>query len=173
VVHVPVKVKTKFIAIDAVDQFGKAKSVKVVPDKMTPERLSENQFKKGLLKLMQETKVPKDWGGETNDIFTTRMKIGGKSRRAAFALKGPAKKGPLTPGMMGKNGDQIQRLFGSPADVFFVQYEGEIKESVIATMEAFAKLRAGLGQEVFFGVIDMQDSYRLRLAYPKAFGTSS
>lgn len=32
------------------------------------------------------------------------------------------------PGMMGKNGDQIQRLFNTPADVFFVQYEGEVKE---------------------------------------------
>lgn len=171
VIQVPFKVKTRFITIDAVDQFGKAKHVRTVPDKMTPERLPEWQFKAGLLKLMQETKVPKDWGGETNDIFTTKLKIGGKTRRAAFALKGPAKRGPLTPGMMGKNGDQIQRLFGSPADVFFVQYEGEIKESVIGTMEAFAKLRAGLGQEVLFGVIGLQDSYRLRIAYPKAFRT--
>ena len=97
------------------------------------------------------------------------MKIGGKARRAAFALKGPAKKGALTPGMMGKNGDQIQRLFGSPAEVFFVQYEGEIQESVIGTMEAFAKLRAALGLEVLFGVIDLRDSYRLRIAYPNAF----
>lgn len=169
VVYVPVKIKTRFITIDAIDQFAAAKRVKAVPDKMTPERLSEKQFKAGILKLMQETKVPKDWGGETNDIFTTKLKMGGKPRRAAFALKGPAKKGALTPGMMGKNGDQIQRLFGSPADVFFVQYEGEIKESVIGTMEAFAKLRAGLGQEVWFGVIDLQDSYRLRTAYPKAF----
>lgn len=172
VIYVPLKVKTKFITVDVVDQFSKVKSVKTVPDKMTPERLSEKQFKTGLLKLMKETKVPKDWGGETNDIFTTKLKIGGKNRRAAFALKGPAKKGPLTPGMMGKNGDQIQRLFSSPGDVFFVQYEGEIKESVIGTMEAFAKLRAGLGQDILFGVIDLRDSYRLRIAYPKAFRAS-
>lgn len=172
VLRVPIKIKTKFITIDAVDQFSKAKQVKEVTDQMSPERLSEKQFKAGLLKLMRETKVPKDWGGETNDIFTTKLKIRGKTYRAAFALKGPAKKGPLTPGMMGKNGDQIQRLFNSPADVFFVQYEGEIKESVIGTMEAFAKLRAGLGQEVLFGVIDLQDSHRLRKAYPKAFRPS-
>src|SRR6266852_1195312 len=38
----------------------------------------------------------------------------------------PATTGPLVPGKMGKNGDQIQRLFGSPAQVFFVQYEEEI-----------------------------------------------
>ena len=73
--------------------------------------------------------------------------------------------------MMGKNGDQIQRLFGSPAQVFFVQYEGEIKESIIGLMEELAKAKAALGQEVFFGIINREDSYRLRVAYPKAFGT--
>ena len=63
-------------------------------------------------------------------------------RREDVALKGPAKKGALVPGMMGKNGDQIQRLFNSSADVFFVQYEGEIAESVVEQMEKLAKVRA-------------------------------
>src|SRR5262245_52420615 len=113
--------------------------------------------------------MPKDWGGESNDIFTTKVKMKGVRRRAAFALKGPAKKGPLVPAMMGKNGDQIQRLLKSPADVFFVQYEGEIKESIVELMEELAKAKALLGQQVFFGIIDKVDTYRLRLAYPKAF----
>jgi hypothetical protein len=112
---------------------------------------------------------PKDWGGESNDIFTTRITVGGRRRRAAFALKGPAKTGPLVPGMMGKNGDQIQRLFTSPAQVFFVQYEGEIKESVVHLMSQLALAKAATEREVFYGVIDLKDTYRLRLAYPSAF----
>ena len=102
--------------------------------------------------------MPKDWGGENNDVFTTALRIGGKRRRAAFALKGPAKTGPLVPGKMGKNGDQIQRLFNSPAEVFFVQYEGEIKESVVEQMERLALARSFLASEVLYGVIDEADT---------------
>jgi hypothetical protein len=173
VLRVPqqIKIKTKFITIDAIDQFSKVKTIraKSIPDKLSPERLPEQRVKRGLVKLLGETEVPKDWGGEINDIFTTRVKMKGIRHRAAFALKGPAKKGPLVPGMMGKNGDQIQRLLKSPADVFFVQYEGEIKESIVELMDGLARAKALLGQEVFFGVIDKNDTYRLRLAYPKTF----
>lgn len=71
--------------------------------------------------------------------------------------------------MMGHNGDQIQRLFTSPAQVFFVQYEGEIKESIVHQMSQLAFAKAATEQEVYYGVIDAQDTRRLRLAYPKAF----
>lgn len=169
VLKVPYRLKTRFVRVGDVDQFARVKALRSIPQKLAPERLAEKQVKVGILRLLKETKVPKDWGGESNDIFTTKLKIAGRMRRAAFALKGPAKKGPLVPGMMGKNGDQIQRLFASPADVFFVQYEEEITQSVIALMEQLAKARAVLGQEVFFGIIDRDDTYRLRLAYPRAF----
>lgn len=169
VLQVPFTVKTRFVTPDEVDQFSKVRRVKSVPEKLVPERLPEREVKAGLLRLVKETKVPKDWGGESNDIFTTKLKIHGRGLRAAFALKGPAKAGPLVPAMMGKNGDQIQRLFDSPADVFFVQYEGEIKESVVKLMEELAKAKAVFGREVLFGVIDRDETYRLRLAYPSAF----
>jgi len=167
--RVPFPISTRFIAIDDVDQFSKAGKVKNIPEMLTPERLPEASVKRGLLKLIKETKLPKDWGGESNDIFTAKLKISGVRHRAAFALKGPAKKGPLVPAKMGKNGDQIQRLFSSPADLFFVQYEGEIAESVVALMEQLAKAKAILGGKILFGIIDRDDTYRLRIAYPKAF----
>jgi hypothetical protein len=145
------------------------KLVKNVPATMSPARLPEATVKKGIVKLLGEELDPKDWGGESNDIFTTRVTISGKRKRAAFALKGPAKTGPLVPGKMGKNGDQIQRLFSSPAQVFFVQYEAEIKESVLHLMAQLATAKAIAEREVYYGVIDMTDTYRLRLAYPRAF----
>jgi hypothetical protein len=169
VVHAPFKIKTRFVALDEVNQFSKVRQVKSVPNELAPVRLPEKQIKAGLLKLLKETIDPKDWGGESNDIFTTKLKIRGRTLRGAFALKGPATTGPLVPGKMGKNGDQIQRLFDSPADAFFVQYEEEIKESVIRLMEELAKAKALFGREVFFGVIDRDGTYRLRLAYPSAF----
>lgn len=168
-VRVPFVPKTTFVTIDDVDQFAKAKKIRTIPHTLTPDRLSERAVKVGILALLKEFKVPKDWGGEANDIFTVKLKIRGNAKRAAFALKGPAKKGTLVPGMMGKNGDQIQRLFNSPAEVFFVQYEGEIAESVIGLMEQLAKAKALLNGRVSFGTIDRDSTYRLRLAYPACF----
>jgi hypothetical protein len=169
-IKAPFRPKIKTVYVDDIEEFQKVKSVKSVPETMSPPRLPEAVIKKGIVKLLGEKLDPKDWGGESNDIFTTRVTINGQRRRAAFALKGPATTGPLVPGKMGKNGDQIQRLFGSPAQVFFVQYEEEIKESVVDLMTRLAMAKGITEREVHYGVIDMTDTYRLRLAYPKAFG---
>jgi hypothetical protein len=168
-IKVPFAPKTQSLTVDDIKEFQKVKSVKKVPAELSPARLPESIVKKGIVKLLGEELNPKDWGGELNDIFTTRVTISGKRRRAAFALKGPAKKGPLVPKMMGLNGDQVQRLFASPAQVFFVQYEGEIKESIVDLMARLAIAKAVTEREVYYGVIDVADTYRLRIAYPKAF----
>lgn len=168
-IKAPFKPKTTSLSVDEVKEFQKVKSVRNIPAELSPPRLPEAIVKKGIVKLLGEKLDPKDWGGELDDIFTTRATIKGKRRRAAFALKGPAKSGPLVPKMMGKNGDQIQRLFSSPAQAFFVQYEGEIKESIVDLMARLAMAKAITENEVYYGVIDMTDTYRLRLAYPKAF----
>lgn len=168
-IRLPFVPKTRFITIDDVDQFKKVRKIRKIPDTLIPKRLAENKVKLGILRLLQELKIPKDWGGESNDIFSVKLKLRGNSKRAAFALKGPAKKGTLVPRMMGKNGDQIQRLFNSPAEVFFVQYEDEIGESVIGLMEQLAKAKSALNGPVYFGTIDRDATYRLRLAYPKVF----
>jgi len=170
-IKVPFKAEPRFVTIEDVDQFRKVKGAQPSSAGLKPPRLPEKRVKAGILKLLGESKNPKDWGGESNDVFTTRLRLNGKVRRAAFALKGPAKKGPLVPGKMGKNGDQIQRLFDSPADVFFVQYEGEIAESVVGLMENLALAKAVLRGDVFYGIIDGDDTGRLRRAYPKAFGS--
>jgi len=56
---------------------------------------------------------------------------------------------------MGHNGDQIQRLFPYPADVFIVQYWNQIDESVVEQMRQFA-IAASVkeARRIYFGVID-------------------
>jgi hypothetical protein len=96
--------------------------------------------------------------------------MAGKRYPAAFAFKGPGKTGKLVPGKMGKNGDQIQRLFMGTAEVCFVQYWQDIDESVVDQMSAFAVAKSvATGKKIFFGIIDGVDSYRLLKAYPKSF----
>ncbi len=166
VAHAP---RVESISIDEVQEFSKVRPVKEVPAELFPNRLPEAIVKKGIVRLLGDQIEAKDWGGESNDIFTTRITLEGKRKRAAFALKEPAKTGGLVPKMMGKNGDQIQRLFTSPAQVFLVQYEGEIRESIVDLMGRLATAKAVTERDVYYGVIDLTDTRRLRYAYPKQF----
>ena len=71
---------------------------------------------------------------------------------------------------MGRNGDQIQRLFRAPATLFMVQYWGQIDESVSEQMAQFAKAKsAAEGSLIYYGIIDGSDSFRLIRAYQWAF----
>ena len=109
-------------------------------------------------------------GRRANDLFTTRVRIKGKRIATAFAFKGPGTSGRLTPGKLGKNGDQIQRLFLGPAEVFIVQYHGQIGQAVSEQMKAFATLNSVReGKQICYGVIDGEDSRRLIAAYPNKF----
>jgi hypothetical protein len=156
------------ISIDDVQSFSKVK--KVNDDGNLPESVSEKAFKEGVQRIICEGGQFTDWGGERNDLFTTRLRLNGKRRAAAFGFKGPGKRGKLVPAKMGKNGDQIQRLFQSTAEAFFVQYWQEIDESVLDQMRQLAIAKSLMdGHAVWYGIIDGQDSYRLYRAYRNQF----
>ncbi len=163
------RVRARNITIDDIDSFGKIKKVKIRPEDY--QEIAEKQFKAGIAKIIGETGKFTDWGGEQNDLYTNKITIAGKRIRAAFAFKGPGTRGVLTPGKMGKNGDQLQRLYKSAASVFIVQYSGQIDQSVVEQMEVFAKVKSITeGDTIYYGIIDGDDSNRLIKAYPKAFG---
>jgi hypothetical protein len=154
------------VTCDDFDQFGKVKKVKSGP----PKSISEKAFKDGVLKLIGETGKFQDWGGEPNDLYTSKLRHKGKRRAIAFAFKGPGTTGVLTPKKLGKNGDQIQRLFLSPAEIFIVQYHSQIGQAVIEQMKAFATLNSVReGKRIWYGVVDGDDTNRLLSAYPKQF----
>jgi hypothetical protein len=107
---------------------------------------------------------------ETDDLFSSRIWIRGKRMAVAFGLKGKGTKGKLTPKKMGKHGDQIQRLFRSPADVFIVQYWNEVDSSIYELMKPLAHYKSfAEGRPIYYGVIDGADSQRLIKAYGKFF----
>lgn len=163
------RAKAKLIVIDDVDSFNKVKKVKDITG-ISP-KIAENKFKNGILKILNEKSSQKDWGGEKNDIYTTKLKMRGKRFCAAFALKGPGQRiKKLTPKHMGKNGDQIQRLTGSSAQVFIVQYWGEIDQSVVDLMLQLAIAKSVTeGREIYYGTINGDDSARLIKAYKNFF----
>jgi hypothetical protein len=160
------KVQAVKITIDDISSFKKVKKIK--PNGYT--KMPETKFKKGIAKILGEKGDFKDWGGENNDLSSTRLIIQGIRRTAAFAFKGPGKKGKLTPGKMGKNGDQIQRLAKCAAEVLVVQYWGQIEDSVHELLQSLATVKSYWeGKKIWYVVIDGVDSTRLIQAYPKEF----
>jgi len=160
-------IEAKRITVDDIPALSKARKV---PHDAKTERVSEATFKKGMAKLFKEQGRFHDWGGERNDLPTSRFMLEGKRREAAFAFKGPGTRGVLTPGKMGKNGDQIQRLVLSPAEVFIIQYHGQVAESVREQLAQLSQLKSVFeGKRIWYGVIDGQDSRRIIAAYPEVF----
>src|SRR6202044_1371469 len=93
---------------------------------------------------------------------------------AGIALKGPGKTGPLTPKKMGTNGDQIDRLLTQSIDVAIVQYEGDVAVSISSLMEKLSREKArSEDKNIYYCIINLLDSYRLRLAYPRAFSKAA
>jgi len=119
----------------------------------------EQKVKELICSLLGEAVISKDWGGEECDIFSSNLSVDGKRYNAAFLLKGPAKFHEMTLVDCGKNGDQIYRLFNTPADVFIVQHCHKIAPSVRKTVEAFALSQ--YSRSCMFTLIDGYDTARI------------
>jgi hypothetical protein len=154
------------ITIDDIDSFSRAK--KQLPRKL--QTIREDVIKKGFASIIGEGGVFKDWGGEKSDLYSNKFKIKRVRMAVAVAFKGKATTGKLVPAKMGKNGDQIDRLFDEPAEAFLVVYNGQIDPAIVSQMHAFAIAKKALnGQKVFFGVVDGDDLAKIISAYPGAF----
>jgi hypothetical protein len=161
-------VRATRITVDDISSFSAVRKVAHnLPDVVIPEAA----FKAGLVSVLGDLNQQKDWGGESADVITSRLTINGKRVGAVLVLKGPGKRRKrLVPGDLGKNGDQIHRMFTASGDVFLVQYWSQIDDAVVRELATFAQLKSVLeNRRIYFGVIDGSDSARLIAAYPAAF----
>ena len=127
-------------------------------------KISEARIKKAFAEIVDEPFIPKDWGGERSDLYSTNVILQGERVATAFAFKGPSKFKPLTVADLGKNGDQISRLFSEPADLFILQHCHQITSAVRDHMRAFATRINRLRP---FTLIDGADTIRILKAYKK------
>ena len=67
----------------------------------------------------------------------------------------------------GHNGDQIVRLFDTPADLFVVQYVGPISDLLIKDVQGKTVQLQSNGKTAHFLIMDGQDTARLLNAYGK------
>ena len=85
-------------------------------------RVPEDTVKNAFAGLISESFVPKDWGGERSDLYTSRVFVRGRQISAAWLFKGPGYPYPMTVKALGKPGDQIGRLFSEPAELLVLQH---------------------------------------------------
>lgn len=169
------EIKVREIFIDDVAEFSEVLDVKAADlPTLTPARLPEKLFKYGVASVLGNKGKFQDWGGEKNDLYSSNVTIEGRRISTAFAFKGPATASPLTIAKLGKNGDQIPRLFSTTAEVFVVQFEGDIEEAVKDTMMTYAIRKSKeTGKEILYGIISKEDSQRLRVKYATHFTEDS
>jgi len=108
----------------------------------------------------------KDWGGELNDLYTANLLINGTRHETAFLLKGNGlRNSTMEIKHCGVNGDQILRLFSSPARFFVVQFVGRISEAVIADVDGKVRYARSQGKEAWYCIMNGQDTARVLRAY--------
>lgn len=128
--------------------------------------LREEAVKRFLVDLLGEPTVPKDWGGEADDVFSTHVRMDGREVAATFALKGRGVRGRMKIRHLGKNADQIVRLTRQPASLFVVQHVDEVDSAVRQALEsAVIAVRATRNSEARGSVWDGIDTGRLLVAY--------
>lgn len=141
-----------------IDAFKQSSSVRAPTPKqlMRLQDISEKEVKKAFAEILGEPFVPKDWGGEKSDLYSSRVTIDGDRISTAFLLKGPALFRPMYPADLGKRGDQLVRLFDEPADLLILQHCHKVETSVIRQMEALQPNNPRM-----YCVIDGADTYRI------------
>jgi hypothetical protein len=161
--------------VEDIDSFRKVRDVNpsAVSDLLTPNgrfERSENEIQLAFEKMLAVPMHKKDWGGETNDLYTANMVINGARVDSAFLLKGNGlRKATLEIAHCGKNGDQLLRLAKSPARLLVAQFVGNVSEAVIDDLAGKVRdLTKQRGEQHHYCIINGQDTARLMRAYGMA-----
>lgn len=153
--------------ISEIDEFNQVKCIPHDYEELDIQKnkgISEERIKHSIAEILYENNIPKDWGGESSDLFTNHIHIDGKRYNAAFLLKGPSKFHQMTVKDLGVNGNQIVRLFDEPAEILVLLHCHYIKAEIYKTMDAFASRFDNIRR---YCVIDGIDTQRLLMAYEK------
>ena len=155
------------IHVDGIDNFEEVSGFnkKLTMESLDPLKcLLEQDIKNAFAEIIGEPHVPKDWGGESSDLFSTHVTIDGKRHSTAFIFKGRSKFKPMRMADLGKNGDQIGRLFDEPAALYILQHCHRVENDVRKTMQAYAEQ---MGRPRLFCIIDGFDTLRILSSYHK------
>jgi hypothetical protein len=136
--------------------------------------VSEDVVQRVIEAILHEPVHKEDLRGEYNDLYSSNLLINGVRRSAAFLLKGNGLRAKtMEIRHCGKNGDQLLRLFDSPAELFVVQFVGNVSEAVIKDAEGKTEHLRARGKQACYCIINGLDTARLLYAYGQISPTAA
>lgn len=153
---------------EEIESFGQISAVSEIEvANLVPLNMAEMEVKQHICSIIGYPFVQKDWGGEACDIFAS-VQFRRRTVPAAFLLKGKAyAHKPLRLADLGKNGDQLVRMFSLPAQIFIIQSNGPIDGAVHSQIQAQIADRLLTNRPAYYLVIDGIQTARLLRAYGK------
>lgn len=157
------------VPIDRIDSFARVRGVgvtEVAPILPTIAKLREEFVKVCLVDILGLPSVPKDWGGENDDVYSTHLLHNGERIAGSFALKGRSVPGRMRIRDLGKNGDQLVRLTSQPVDLFVIQHVNEVDSAVRKSLQnEIIAVRASRNPQAVGSLWDGVDTARLLVAH--------
>lgn len=152
------------IYVEEIDSFQEVSIINAEDlDVDLPLEMYEEDVKDNLREIIGEPFDQDDWGGERNDLFTNRVLVDGERVETAVMLKGPSVSSEMHMSDAGSRGDQVQRLFESPANLFIVQYNGKFEDRFIQHVRQQAQIE----NADMYCLMDGIDTARVLRAYGK------
>lgn len=160
----------KRLFIQSIDSFSKVRDLnhEQVKNKLSNGFLdiSESKIKEAFIGIIGQSYIPKDWGGETEDIYSSMVLLNGERVQTSIILKGTVKSKETHMADLGSNGDQLERMMrSSSSKLFLIQSVKPIGQDIINSAEAFIDQQRSKGNHCYYCTIDGQDTAMLMYAY--------
>jgi len=159
--------------IQIIDSFSKVRSINYEQVKPFLQNgfldIPEEEVKRAFLEIIGQSYVLTDWGGETEDVYTSFLILNGERLQTSIIFKGSGtvKSSRETHGgQLGKNGDQLERMMRTPTSkLYIVQSVKPIAQDIVNTFDAFVFKQRANGNNCYYCIIDGQETAMLLYAY--------
>lgn len=160
----------KRLFIQSIDSFARVRGVnpEQVQDKLSNGffDIPEAAVKQAFVQIIGQSYTPNDWGGESEDIYTSFVLLNGERVQTSIISKGTVRRRETHLGDLGSNGDQLERMMrSSSSKLFLIQSVKPIGQDIINSAEAFIDQHRNRGNYCYYCTIDGQDTAMLLFAY--------
>ncbi len=159
--------------IQTIDSFSQVRSINYEQVKTFLQNgfldMPEEEVKRAFLEIIGQSYIPTDWGGETEDVYTSYMILNGERIQTSIIFKGAGtvkSRKETHGGQLGKHGDQLERMMRTPTSkLYIVQSVKPIAQDIVNTIDAFIFKQRSSGNTCYYCIIDGQDTAMLLYAY--------
>ena len=129
----------------------------------------KRKYKRAFAEIIDEPMVPKDWAGETSDLFSSRVVLDGKRISTAFSVQGA---GEISSDDARRSGEEWRSDWAFVLRASRPAYSPHCHEVTPAVRKQMRAYAQQMGNPRRFCIIDGYDTLRILKAYGKCGLTS-